>query len=365
MKKPGAALSIRENVPLAPYTTLGVGGAARFLASIRHEDQIPEALEFARARACPVFVFGGGSNILVSDAGYPGMVFRMEIRGIWPLDEENGEFISVAAGEMWDGFVQRCVDQNLAGVECLSGIPGTVGAAPVQNIGAYGQEISDVIVSIRVLDRETCAIQELSGRECGFNYRESIFNSTGRDRYIILKVAFSLRPFGRPRIRYTDLEEYFRGRSKAPNIGEVRRAVVKIRESKGMVLNGTEGDIKSAGSFFKNPILEPGEAGKIENSARDRGHLASTENLPRLAAPGDRVKLPAAWFVERAGFQKGYTLGNVGVSSRHPLALVNNGGAQAREFIDLMHRIREKVQSEFGLALVPEPTLLGFLEHDG
>lgn len=360
MKKSGIALSIRENVPLAPYTTLGVGGPARFLASIKHEDQIPEALEFARVHACPVFILGGGSNVLVSDSGFSGLIVRMEIRGIQPLDDDNSEFVSVAAGETWDGFVQRCVDQNLAGVECLSGIPGTVGAAPVQNIEAYGQEISDVILSIRALELETNGIEELSGRDCRFGYRTSIFNTTHKDRYAILKVAFSLRPYGKPNIQYRDLEEHFRSRSKTPGIGEVRRAVVNIRESKGMILNQTDGDMKSAGSFFKNPIVESDKATEIENLARDRGILASRENLPRFTANSGRVKLPAAWFVERAGFKKGYRHGNVGVSDKHALALVNIGGAQSREFIELMQRIQEKIHSEFGISLLPEPTLLGF-----
>ena len=178
MKKSGTALAIRENVTLASYTTLGVGGPARFLVSVKHEDQVPEALEFARAHACPIFILGSGSNILVSDSGFPGLIVRIEIRGVQPLDEDNSEFVSVAAGEIWDDFVQRCVDQNLAGVECLSGIPGTVGGAPVQNIGAYGQEVSDVILSIRALDLETNSIEELSGRDCRFDYRASIFNTT-------------------------------------------------------------------------------------------------------------------------------------------------------------------------------------------
>jgi len=360
MKKSGTALSIRENVTLAPYTTLGVGGPARFLVSVKHEEQVPEALDFARLHACPVFILGSGSNLLVSDAGFPGLIIRMEIRGIQPLDEENSEFVSVAAGEIWDNFVQRCVEQNLAGVECLSGIPGTVGGAPVQNIEAYGQEISDVILSIRSLDRDTNSIEELSGRDCDFGYRTSIFNTTHRDRYIILKVAFSLRPYGKPRILYRDLEDYFSGRSKTPNIGEVRRAVVSIRESKGMLLHQTETDIKSAGSFFKNPFLEHKQAVELENALRDKGHLTSTDTLPQYESPSGKIKIPAAWLVERAGFVKGYTSGNVGISSRHALALVNNGGAHAGEFIDLMRQIQEKVHSEFGIDLLPEPTLLGF-----
>jgi UDP-N-acetylmuramate dehydrogenase len=362
MKKTDSLLPIRENVPLAPLTTLGVGGPARFLVSVKTEDQVMEALEFANAHACPVFILGGGSNILVSDRGFPGLVIRIETRGIHKLDEDNSELVAVAAGEEWDGFVQRCVDENLAGIECLSGIPGTVGAAPVQNIGAYGEEISDVILSIRALDRETGGIEELSVRDCRFGYRTSIFNTTQKERYVLLRVSFCLRPYGKPRIHYPDLQEHFTGRRKTPGIGEVRRAVIQIRESKGMVLQETDPDTKSAGSFFKNPVMDPEKAVELENEARARGFLGAHDTLPRFTAPESRVKLPAAWLVEQAGFPKGYTQGNVGISSRHALALVNRGGAQAQEFIGLMRRIQEKVRTDFGLELQPEPTFIGFDE---
>jgi len=360
MKKNGTAMQIRENVSLAPYTTLGAGGPARFMANIKHEDQLPDALDFARSRGCPLFVLGGGSNVLASDSGFPGLVIRMEIRGIQHLDGDDGGLLSVSAGEDWDGFVERCVERNLAGIECLSGIPGTVGAAPVQNIGAYGQEISETILSCRVLDLDSESIEELSGRDCRFDYRSSIFNTTPKGRYIIIKVAFALRPYAPPCIQYRDLRDRFAGRSKIPSLGAVRRTVIQIRDSKGMILEGSNPDLKSAGSFFKNPILDPLKAAEIENQLRDRGLLDTSQNLPRYEAPGDKEKLPAAWFIEHAGFKKGFISGNVGISEKHSLALINCGGAKASEFIDFMQKIRGQVHAEFGIVLQPEPTFLGF-----
>ena len=285
--------------------------------------------------------------------------------------------ISVEKLSKWYGNVLGLSDITLEIETGITGILGPNGAGKSTFLKLITGQIKSNIGSVRLNGRpvwnnpplysrvgfcpeQDAFFEELSGRDCRFGYRTSIFNTTHRDRYIILKVAFSLRPYGKPRIQYEDLENYFSGRLKTPSIGEVRRAVIKIRESKGMILHQTDDDIKSAGSFFKNPVLEPDKATEIENSARDRGLLASTENLPRYSAPSGKVKLPAAWFVEQAGFEKGYTRGNVGISSKHALALVNKGDAQAREFIDLMHIIQDKVHSEFGIDLLPEPTLLGF-----
>jgi UDP-N-acetylmuramate dehydrogenase len=204
-------LVIQENIPLAPFTTLGIGGPARFLTRATTENHIEEALHFAGARGCPVFVLGAGSNLLVADSGFQGLVLKIELRGIQSLDDENQGRVAAAAGESWDDFVRHCVSQELAGIECLSGIPGTVGGAPIQNIGAYGEEACDAILSVRVLDREAGQITELSNAECGFVYRSSIFNTVHENRYIILKVAFALRPGGHPRIGYATSES-IRGR---------------------------------------------------------------------------------------------------------------------------------------------------------
>ncbi len=360
MERSETGLKIRENIELAPYTTLCVGGPARFMAHIRHEEQIQEALSFARSRGCPLFVLGGGSNVLVSDSGFPGLVIRMEVRGIQQLDEHDAGLLSVAAGEDWDGFVERCVEDNLTGIECLSGIPGTVGGAPVQNIGAYGEEIGNVILSVRALDRKTESLVEISGKDCRFDYRSSIFNTTDKNRYIIIKVAFSLRPYGKPRIEYRDLQDHFGNRTRSPNSGEVRRAVIKIRESKGMILNRNHEGLKSAGSFFKNPMLDPEKASEIETILRSRALLDPEQNIPRFPAPEGKEKLPAAWFIEHAGFRKGFTSGNVGISDKHTLAIINRGGARTSELVDLMRRIRSKVYEDFGILLEPEPTFLGF-----
>ncbi len=358
MKDPGQ-LSLHENVPLADYTTLGVGGPARFFAEITNECQLPNALEIACARSLPVFVLGGGSNLLVSDSGFPGLVLRIGLRGIFPLEDE-GDIVSAAAGEEWDGFVRQCVAQKLGGVECLSGIPGTVGGTPVQNVGAYGQEVSEVVLSVRVLERETLSVQELSNAECGFSYRSSIFNSSHRGCYIVLRVTYALRPRSRTRLSYPDLQRYFGERKDPPSLSEVRDAVLRIRASKAMVINPGDPDTRSAGSFFKNPIVSEEVAVGIEEAACRMKNSSGAEALPRFAAPEGKVKLPAAWLIERAGYQRGFSRGRVGLSSKHTLALVNLGGASAREVLALMGEIQARVMESFGIELRPEPEFVGF-----
>jgi UDP-N-acetylmuramate dehydrogenase len=345
-----------EEEPLAPYTTLGVGGPAHRLTIVETEDEIPGALEYARARNWPVFVLGGGSNIVVSDAGYPGLVLKIRISGIEPL-EDRGR-ISVGAGVEWDAFVQYCVHRNLAGIECLSGIPGSVGATPIQNVGAYGEEVSDVIFRIRALDRHSNRIVELKHSDGRFAYRSSIFNTTQKDRYIVLRVDFALRPDGAARIQYPDLQRRF-GNSK-PSLKEVRDAVLQIRESKGMVLHPNDSNSKSVGSFFKNPILTPEETALTEKKARGLGLLGTSESLPRFKTADGNDKLLAAWLIERAGFHKGDLYGRAGISGKHALALINRGGAQAKDVLDLMQTIQTRVLELFGITLLPEPVFIGF-----
>ncbi len=360
MNTSGSDLHISESVPLAPYTTLGVGGPARFLARARTEEHILDALDFARARSCPVFVLGGGSNIVVSDAGFPGLVLKIEIPGILSPDGTGGTRLSAGAGEDWDAFVRHCVNRNLAGIECLAGIPGTVGGTPIQNVGAYGEEVSDVIVGIRALDRESGSITELGSRDCQFTYRSSIFNTTLRNRYVILRVDFVLRSDGKPRIHYKDLQQRFGGTE--PKISEVRDAVLQIRKSKAMLLIDGDPDSRSVGSFFKNPILTSEAAAGVERAARSHRFLADSESLPSFAAPDGMMKLPAAWLIEHAGFQKGYALGRAGVSGKHALALINRGGATAKDMLHLMGMIQTRVLSLFGVELQPEPVFVGFDE---
>jgi UDP-N-acetylmuramate dehydrogenase len=360
MHKSDSDLSFFENVPLAPYTTLGVGGPARFFAKATAEDQVRNAMEFARAHSYPVFILGGGSNIIVSDKGFPGLVIKIELPGIQSLSNADNSEISVGAGVEWDAFVQHSVNRNLGGIECLSGIPGTVGGAPVQNVGAYGQEVSDVILGVRAMDRASNSILQLDRADCQFSYRSSIFNTTQKDRYIILRVDFSLRTDGKPSIHYKDLQHHFSPNSKTPTLEEAREAVLRIRESKAMVLRKNDPDSKSVGSFFKNPVLSLDTAANVEKDAQARGIIGASERIPRFPAHEGNEKLPAAWLIEHAGFHKGYVLGRAGISSKHALAIVNRSGAAAQDILDLMHRIQIRVLELFGVNLDPEPVFVGF-----
>ena len=357
---------IQENVLLAPLTTLGIGGSARFFAEALSESELIAAIEFAEQRDLPVFILGGGSNVLVSDEGLSGLVVRVAIKGIFgrdgwdrfrtcPTDEDQSKWIeqvTVGAGEDWDGFVRQCVERNLAGVECLSGIPGLVGGTPVQNVGAYGQEVSETITQVRVFDRQTKQIVEFSNAECGFRYRTSIFNSTERNRYVVLAVSFALKANGEPALRYPDVKNFFAGRNDEPTLAEVRQAVIEIRSRKGMVIVPDDPDCRSAGSFFKNPLLSAEAFAKLEAVAGERP--------PSFPAGDDKVKVPAAWLIERAGFQRGYAKGRAGISSKHTLAIINRGNATAQEVLGLVAEIQARVAELFGVELKPEPVLVGF-----
>ncbi len=360
MKTPGTNLPIAENVPLAPFTSLGIGGPARFLVRAQNEAHAVDALEFAHARGCGVFVLGGGSNLLVSDSGFPGLVIRIELQGIRHPGAEGGGMLSAAAGTDWDVLVEHAASRGLAGLECLSGIPGTVGGAPVQNIGAYGQEAGETIARIHALDRATRQPVLLGAADCRFGYRASIFNTTRKDRYVILGVDFELRPGGPPRVEYADLRERFSGRTRPPDLDEVRAAVLEIRRAKGMVVDDAGAGTRSAGSFFRNPVLDAEAADRVETQARAGGLLKASEILPRYPAGAGKEKLAAAWLIERAGFRKGYRMKNAGISQKHALALVNCGGATAQDVLDLMRSIQDGVGEIFGIRLEPEPEFVGF-----
>ena len=355
-----SGLLIREHVPLASYTTLRIGGPARYLAEVASEDQMLEALELARRNSWPLFVLGGGSNILVSDSGFPGLVIHVALGGIRILEPDGESAIGVAAGENWDEFVKWCVERDLAGIECLSGIPGTAGGTPIQNVGAYGAQISDTAQSVRVLDRIDLSVCELSAAECLFGYRTSIFNTSHRDRYIILRVTFALKPAGGPRLDHPDLKRHFAVRTQPPSLAELRELVLRIRAGKGMILVAEDPDSMSAGSFFRNPIVSTDSARAVEESARKRGLLQPQSGMVRFEVEGGKVKLPAAWLIEGAGFHRGYARGAVGLSSKHALAIINRGGARASEVLDLMREIQTAVRRVFGVDLQPEPNFVGF-----
>jgi UDP-N-acetylmuramate dehydrogenase len=316
------------------------------------------ALKYASKRGCPVFALGGGSNIVVSDSGFPGLALKVEMTGI--KLEPSGR-ISAAAGEEWDSLVKACVENKLAGVECLSGIPGTVGAAPIQNIGAYGKDASEVIEKVCALDRTNLHIIELTAAECHFGYRTSIFNTDLKNRYIILSVEFQLQTNGEPRVRYEELRLQLAGKNKI-GLSDVRESVLRIRESKGMASRENDPDSKSVGSFFKNPILDLEKIKAIENTAKERGIIAESERIPRFAASPGTEKISAAWIIEHAGFAKGYRMGQAAISGKHALALINRGGATAQDIINLMRIIQSKAMSVFGIELQPEPVFIGFEE---
>ena len=352
------SVDIKQFITLAPYTTLQVGGPARYFTEITHESELTEALGFAANQSLPIFILGGGSNLVIPDEGFPGLVIRISIRGIdWADDGDNVTAIA-GSGEEWDAFVEAAVDRGLSGIECLSGIPGLVGGTPVQNVGAYGQEVSETIRSVRAYDRQLKRIVELSNPECGFRYRTSIFNTTGRDRYIVLAVTFSLSRGGKPAIRYPDLQRYFAGHSVPPTIRETRAAVLEIRTGKGMVIVPGDPDCRSAGSFFKNPILIDEFFESLEMHCRNQGMITESESIPKFIAGEGQVKVPAAWLIEKAGFAKGYRKGRAAISSKHTLAIVNLGGATASEVLALAEEIRERVEEVFGIGLKYEPEIL-------
>jgi len=347
---------IRENIPLAPLTTLGVGGPARYFVEVGDEREVGEAVEFARACQLPLFVLGGGSNVLVADAGFPGLVVKVGMSDVQRLPAVQGRMsFTVAAGADWDTFVWLTVESECAGLECLSGIPGTVGGTPVQNVGAYGQEVAETIRKVRVLDLQSLEICDLTHAECGFSYRSSIFNGSAAGRYIILRVSFALQLPGRANIAYPDLHTYFAKRVSLPTVAEVRTAVREIRHSKGMLLVPGDGECHSAGSFFKNPVVSHDCFTTLAALAEQRGDYLT--GYP--AAHGCR-KLPAAWLVEQAGFSKGYARGAAAISGRHALAIVNRGGATAADILALAREIQAGVKREFGIELQPEPVFVGF-----
>jgi UDP-N-acetylmuramate dehydrogenase len=310
-----------------------------------------ELAELVRSAYEPLLVLAGGSNVVVADGGFPGTVVRVLTRGV----RRDGERLEVQAGEPWDELVALCVEQGLQGFECLSGIPGSTGATPIQNVGAYGQDVAETVESVRVLDRASGQISELPAAECGFRYRTSIFKH--RDRHVVLAVTYRMRESAvSAPLRYAELARALDvpvGGSAA--LSEVREAVLALRRGKGMVIDPADPDSVSAGSFFTNPILDPCDFARLQARSGDAG------SPPAFPEPDGRIKTSAAWLIERAGFPRGYGDGRVGISGKHTLALVNRGGASTAELMALAREIAAGVRERFGVALAPEPVLVG---HD-
>jgi UDP-N-acetylmuramate dehydrogenase len=350
-------MQVQENIPLAPWTTFRIGGPARFFVEAKTIADVEGSVRFARTRDIPLFVLGGGSNLVVADSGWPGLVLKIGISGIerHAASAEDGRALfEVGAGESWDRFVSHAVMAHCAGVECLSGIPGSVGGTPVQNVGAYGQEVSNTIGSVEVFDLKDNQVRELCNEACGFSYRSSIFNTTERGRFIILRVTYGLAPGGEPHLEYADLMRHFEGRETLPNLAETREAVRHIRARKGMLIVEGDPDCRSAGSFFKNPVLSEAQHEDLRKRAE-----AKQFTIPSYPALEKSRKVSAAWLVEHSGFARGYGFGHAGISSKHALAIVNRGGATSAEILGLKDQILQRVEEIWGVRLETEPVMVG------
>jgi UDP-N-acetylmuramate dehydrogenase len=352
---------IQEEVSLAAQTTLGLGGPARFLISCETEEDVRFGLAFAERRRLPLFVLGGGSNVIIADSGFDGVVLRVMLRG-WELrDDGENELVTTAAGERWDDLVAFCVHRGLGGLECLSGIPGTAGATPIQNVGAYGQEVAGTIHQVRVIHRPTGAMLTFAGSDCGFGYRSSRFKSRDAGTFIITGVSFRLRKNAPPQIRYAELERLLLREGSfadvprgATALQRVRNAVISLRRGKGMVLDPADPDTRSVGSFFMNPVLTPEVFAAVAERWRAAGHTADVPVFPA----GNGKKIPAGWLVEQAGFGRGMVRGGVGISRKHALALVNHSGTAA-ELLAFAREIQNGVFRMFGVVLEMEPAIIG------
>ena len=345
-------------VVLADYTTLGLGGPAKTFVSADTEQALVRSVRSADKAGEPVLLVGGGSNLVVADAGFPGTVIHVNTRGLTFIDAGDGAVdVTVAAGADWDDVVAAAVGEGLAGLEPLSGIPGRAGATPIQNVGAYGREVAEVITGVRVYDRQEDQIRIIQNRGCQFSYRSSLFRS-GPPRYVVLDVTFRLvrQSLSAP-VKYAELaSELGVEMGERAAVGEVRAAVIKIRSRKGMVLNPGDPDTRSAGSFFTNPVITAEEFAGVETAAAVR----EAGQVPHYPAGAGLVKVPAAWLIEHSGFAKGYGApGPARVSSKHTLALVNAGEAKTADLLALAREIVAGVQASYGVTLTPEPILVG------
>lgn len=348
-------LFVRCDVPLAAYTTLEVGGPARYFVDAIDPAQLVAALAWARAAGVAVLVLGGGSNLLCADAGFDGLVIRVATRGITVEKLGDAIEVTVAAGEAWDVFVARTVGEGWAGVECLTGIPGAIGAAPIQNIGAYGQEVADVLLRVDAIDRFTGAAVSFAAAECAFGYRTSRFKCDPERCHLVTGLTLRLVPGGAATVRYAEVAQAV---GDGRDLAAVSAAVRALRRGKSMVLDPSDANRRSAGSFFLNPVLSAREAEAVTKQVAAAGLDPAT--MPAWPQADGSVKLSAAWLIERAGLPRGYGEGPVGLSSRHTLAVVNRGGATAAEVVAFAAQVRSVVQSRFAVALHPEPVFVGF-----
>ena len=356
---PEKLAELKAEVPLAEYTTIRLGGNARYFVSCRTIDEIRAALDFAADGNLPLQILGGGSNVIFPDEGFSGLILKVDLKGV--RFEDGGDHIHVyaGAGEVWDDFVKLCIERDLAGLECLSGIPGSVGATPIQNVGAYGQEVKDTILLVRAIDRKSLELVEFSSSECEFGYRKSRFKSKDKNAFVMVEVAYRLKEFGKPEIKYAELREYIKSQKSLENkkagmeaLESVRDTVLTLRRKKSMVVDSNDPNSRSVGSFFVNPILSEKEHEKF----LDRLKANQIERAPSFKSTAG-IKIPAAWLVENSGFHKGYRKSGVGISSNHALALVNYSGT-ADELLSLAADIENAVSDQFGIKLEREAVVV-------
>jgi len=344
-------LDIQHDVPLAPLTTLELGGPAKHFVRVQDEGSLVDALRWAGDQGVSSAILGGGSNLIVPDEGYAGLVIHI---GIADIEFRDGGTVDVGAGVPWETVVEGALSRNWAGLECLTGIPGSAGATPIQNVGAYGQEVAEVIERVRVLRRDTLAIEELGPEDCAFGYRDSMFKRDP-DRFIVCAVRLALRPDGAGMVRYAELAKNV---PSGATLQDIRRAVLDLRRHKSMVIDPNDPNLRSAGSFFLNPIVPAAEAERVVDQAMRQNLVASPDEVPRYTTPDGQVKLAAGWLIERAGIDKGTRRGAIGVSTNHALALVHYGGGTTTELLAFADELRARVRDRFGIDLEREPRLL-------
>ena len=359
MSKTKININFLHSVTLSELTTIKLGGNAKLFCNCKTTDELKACLVYAKTENLPIQIIGGGSNIIFPDDGFDGIVIKIDIKGI-KFNELEKDIIEITSGggENWDDFVKQCIDNNLTGVECLSGIPGNVGATPIQNVGAYGQEVCSTIVSVEAIDRLTLKTVEFTNEECNFNYRQSRFKNEDKDKYVITKVTYRLKKFAEPEIKYPELKKYLdentnwnalkNGKEK---LSVIRDSVIDIRKSKSMVIDSEDPNTVSCGSFFLNPVLTKEKFRELEKTCSK-----NNINIPSYKTE-EGIKVPAAWLVENAGFNKGYRKGGVGISTNHSLALINCG-CSTKELLELSAKIENDVYNKFGIKLKQEPEIV-------
>ncbi len=347
-------LNVEKDRPLATLTSMGVGGRAQFYAVIETRRQLGQALNWSRSRSLPMWVLSGGSNLIVADEGLSGLVVDLRLRGIAYDVGRDVVRVTAAAGEDWDSFVSQTVARGYSGLECLSGIPGRVGATPIQNVGAYGQDVSQTITHVDVFDRETGDVVQIEAGDCDFGYRSSRFKGPQSRRYVIVSVCFGLKLSPPSVPSHLELRKQLGVQtSGAPTVNDIRQAVLHLRRAKSMLLDASDPCSRGCGSFFVNPVVSSDVAQGIRDTF-------ACESVPLYPQSFGCAKIAAAWLIEKSGFKKGHRHGTVGISERHSLAIVAYADAKARDIVSFAKRIQAAVDQKFGVVLVPEPVFWGF-----